>query len=136
MKNKSIAPNKSAQSPRPEHNRFIEYWHEQYIERYGMPYCFRGSIDGPAVKRLLKAYGFELACQLARFYLYVEDAYYSRVGRDLAKLFQEANALTQKMAAHHELKSPMTAAEEEAYYEQKRRNREKPYERPRSMFDD
>lgn len=38
----------------PPHQRFIQLWHDAYLEKFGYRYCMAGGKDGSAVKRLLR----------------------------------------------------------------------------------
>ena len=91
-----------------DHHRLIAYWTEKYQDKFNLKYDFKRGKDGTAVKRLLKAFGYDLAVKLIDYYLVLDDPFYDLAGRDLAKLYGEAQKLLQRMSKQDG--NPETAA--------------------------
>jgi len=82
--------------PDTEHGRLIEYWMQLHMNRFGVAYDFKGSQDGPIIKRILKKYGYDKCCQLMETFLNTDDEFYRKAGYTLGVLSSQTNKLVQR----------------------------------------
>jgi hypothetical protein len=82
--------------PDSDHARLIDYWVNIYENRWGNKYDFKGSKEGPIIKRLLDLYGFEKSCSLMETFLNTDDEFYRKAGWTLGVLSSQTNKLLQK----------------------------------------
>jgi len=99
-KEKEISPPEAGprkrKVPDAEHGRLIQYWCDLYKERFSNNYDFKGTKEGPIIKRLLKTFGFEKSCDMMETFLSTDDEFYRKAGWTLGVLSSQTNKLIQK----------------------------------------
>jgi len=80
-----------------DHKKLIEYFYQKYQDKIGGKYAFSWGKDGATVKRLLSAFGLELAMQIVDQFFRTSDEFVQKAGYSIGVLASQANKMVQEI---------------------------------------